>query len=184
MSKLLKSFLQNVILPAALLVVSKVAGLYLAITLYQLDFFLDTRPGGIYSLQIYFTNNQDTLIANSFSNLVMFFSIALTTIYFLIKYRFSLLVTYDPKSMVKFNNLNLLPWINKKGNTFLRVFVWSLFLWVACITIITDEIARNNFSWISLSTFIVTIVSSWVLIRTFEIEGEIIYPHSKTSNLY
>ncbi len=184
MSKLLKKFLQIVIFPAALLVVSKLLGLYFAITYFNLDFFLDTEPEEIYSLQIYFTNQGDTLLANSVSNLMMFCAIAAVSIYFLIKYRLSLLASYNPRTLVKLNNINLLSWVHKKGNTFLRVFVWIMFLWVASITIIADTLAQNSFPFISILTFIVSIISTWVLIRTFEIEGEIIYPHSKASNLF
>lgn len=184
MSKLLRKFLQHIVFPAALVIVSKVGGLYFAITFYNLDFFLETRPEQIYSMQIYFTDHGQALLANSVSNLIMFLAIAIITIYFLIKYRLSLLASYNPKTLVKLNNLNLMPWIYNKRNTFLRVFVWLMFLWTVCIIIITDTIAQNSFSWIATLTFVVTIVSTWVLIRTFEIEGEIIYPHNKTSNLY
>ncbi len=184
MSKLLRKFLQNVIFPAALVIVSKVGGLYFAITFYNLDFFLETRPEKIYSLQIYFTEHGQALFANSISNLIMFLAIAVVTIYFLIKYRLSLLASYNPKTLVKLNNLNLIPWINNKNNTFLRVFIWLMFLWIISIIIVTDTIAQNSFPWIATLAFVVTITSTWVLIRTFEIEGEIIYPHSKTSNLY
>ncbi len=184
MSKLLRKFLQYIILPTALLIVSKVVGLYVAITFFNLDFFLETRPEQIYSLQIYFTNQTDAVLANSISNLTMFLSISFVTIYFLIKYRLSILATYNPRILVKLNNLNLMIWINNKKNTFLRVFVWVMFLWIICITVVTDTLSGSSFSWISILTFLVTIISTWVLIRTFEIEGEIIYPHNRTSNLY
>ncbi len=184
MSKLLSKFLQLVLLPAALLVVSKVAGLYFAITYFKLDFFLQTRPEDIYSLQIYFTNPADTIIASSVSNLFMLFSIGLLSIYFLTKYRLSLLASYNPKILVKLNNWNLLTWINKRDNTFLKVFVWTMFLWITAIMIMTDVLRESTTLWIGILAFVVTIISTWVLIRTFEIEGEIIYPHSKTSKLY
>lgn len=184
MSKLLRKLLQNIILPAALLVVSRVAGLYFAITLFNLDFFLETRPEQIYSLQIYFTNQTDALLASSISNLTMLFTISLIAIYFLIKYRLSILAAYNPRILVKLNNLNLMPWVNNKNNTFLRVFVWITFLWIVSIILIADVLTQNAFSWIAIISFLTAVMSTWVLIRTFEIEGEIIYPHSKISNLY
>jgi|GEM_PF-635109 len=183
MSKLLKKFLQNMILPAALLVVSKVAGLYFAITFFNLDFFLETRPEQVYSLQIYFTNQTDTLLASSTSNFTMFLTMSLMTIYFLVKYRLLILSAYNPRVLVKLNNLNLMPWVNDKRNTFLRVFTWNIFLWITSIVIIADVISQNSFSWIAIISFLVATTSTWVLVRTFEIEGEIIYPHSEISNL-
>ena len=184
MSNLLRKFLQNIILPTALLVVSKVLGLYFAITFFNLDFFLETRPEQIYSIQIYFTNNSETILASSLSNLTMLLIMSVVASYFLIKYRLSVLSTYNPKILVKLNNLNLMPWVNSKSNTFLKVFIWVMFLWIACINIVADVLSQNTFLWIGVIAFVVSIVSSWVLIRTFEIEGEIIYPHSSTSNLY
>ena len=184
MSKLLKKFLQYIVLPAALMIVSKVGGLYIAISFFNLEFFIETRPEQIYSLQIYFTNNTDAVLASSISNLTMFLTIALISIYFLIRYRLSLLAAYNPRILVKLNNFNLMPWANGKNNTFLKVFIWLMFLWVVSITIIADVISENSFAWIGMSAFVITTISTWVLIRTFEIEGEIIYPHNKTSNLY
>ena len=184
MSKLLRKLLQYIILPAALLVVSRVAGLYFAVTFFNLDFFLETKPEQIYSLQIYFTNQTDALLASSVSNLTMFFTISLIAIYFLIKYRLSILAAYNPKVLVKLNNLNLMSWVNNKNNTFLRVFVWITFLWIVSIILIADVLSQNSFPWIAIISFLTTVMSTWTLIRTFEIEGEIIYPHSKISNLY
>ena len=184
MSKLLSKLLQIVIFPAALIVVSKLIGLYFVITYFNLEYFLDTKPEEIYSLQIYFANQTETVLANSVSNLFMLVAIATFTIYFLLKYRLSLLASYNPRTLVKLNNVNLLSWVNKKGNTFLKVFVWLTFLWLTSIITIADSLNNNTFIWIATLAFLVAITSTWVLIRTFEIEGEIIYPHNKASNLY
>ena len=184
MSKLLSKFLQNIILPSAMLIVSKIVGLYFAVKFFNLDFFVDNQQESMYSLQIYFTNRADTLLANSVSNITMFSVMGLFTLYFLLRYRFSLMATYSPKTLVKFNKLNLLQWIHSRGNTFLKVLTWIIFLWVASITIIADSLIQDSFYWIGLVAFVVSIIFTSVLVRTFEIEGEIIYPHSKTSKLY
>ena len=184
MSKLLRKFLQNIVLPAALVIVSKVGGLYFAITFYNLEFFLETRPEQIYSMQIYFTDHGQALLANSVSNLIMFLAVAIVAIYFLIKYRLSLLASYNPKTLVKLNNLNLMPWVNNKNNTFLKTFVWITFFWIVSIILIADVLSQDSSLWIAILSFLTAIISTWALIRTFEIEGEIIYPHSKISNLY
>ncbi len=184
MSKLLKRFLQNIIFPCALLVVSKVAGLYLASWMFDLKFFLDTKTNHFFSIQIYFENTTQAMLANSVSNIVSFATIAIFTAYFLMKYRLSLLTSSNPKVLVKLNNWNLIPWINTKGNSFLKVFIWTMFLWILSIIIIADIISQNSFLWIGVISSICTILLSWILIRTFEIESEINYPHSKTSNLY
>ncbi len=184
MSKLLRKLLQYIILPAALLVVSRVAGIYFAVNFFNLDFFLETQPEQIYSLQIYFTNQADALLASSISNLTMLITISSLAVYYLIKYRLSILAAYNPKVLVKLNNLNLMPWVNNKNNTFLKTFVWITFLWIVSIILIADVLSQDSSLWIAILSFLTAIISTWALIRTFEIEGEIIYPHSKVSNLY
>jgi hypothetical protein len=184
MSKLLKRLLQTIILPAAMIIVAKVGGLYLAIIYFKLDFFLETRPEGIYSIQLYFTNHSATLIANSWANISMLIVMTLFTAYFLLRYRLSLTSIYNPRTLVKLNRFNLLSWANKKGVSFLKVFVWIVFLWIACITIIADVISQNTFAWVGSIAFVLTILSTWILIRTFEMEAQTIYPESNTSNLY
>ncbi len=184
MSKLLSKFLQSIILPSALLIVSKVTGLYIAVKLFNLDPFIENKPEQIYSLQIYFTNQTEALLANSVSNLTMLLVFSLLTAFFLTRYRLSVLANNNPKILLKINNLNLTSWINNKNNTFLKVFVWTMFLWIVCIKILVDVISQSSFLWIGGIAFIITLISTWVLIRTFEIEGEIIYSHNNTSKLY
>ncbi len=184
MSKLLKNFLKYIILPSATIIVSKVVGLYFAINFFNLDFFLETRPEQIYSVQLYFVSQGDALIANSVSNLFMLGSIGLISIYFLTRYRLSKLAEYNPRVLVKLNNLYLMPWVNKKGDTFLKIFVWVLFLWVVSINSVVDTIGGNSFLWIAILSLTISVLSTWVLIRTFEIEDEILYSSNKAPNLY
>ncbi len=184
MSKLLKNFLKYIILPSATIIVSKVVGLYFAISFFNLDFFLETRREQIYSVQLYFVDQADTLIANSISNIFMLVALGLISTYFLTRYRLSKLAEHNPKILVKLNNLYLMPWVNKKGNSFLKVLVWVLFLWVVAINSIVDTIGGNSFLWIAILSLTISVLSTWVLIRTFEIESEIIYSSNKTPNLF
>lgn len=184
MSNLLKNFLKYIILPSATIIVSKVVGLYFAVQFFNLDFFLETRPEQIYSVQLYFANQGDALVANSVSNLFMLGAIGLISIYFLTRYRLSKLAEYNPRILVKLNNLYLMPWVNRKGNTFLKVFIWILFLWIVSVNSVVDAIGGNSFHWVAILSLTISVLSTWVLIRTFEIESEFLYSNSKTPNLF
>lgn len=176
MSNLLKRVLKISILPAALIIVAKVIGLYIAIKYFHLEVFIDNNPENMFSIQLFFMDSTSTLLANSVSNFAVLVTLAAVNTYLIFKYRLAIVYNNNPKTIVKLTKLNLISWVNKKDNDFMKVFVWTVFLWMVCFIIMSDVFAQGTYQWIGIFAFVVCTISTWVLIRTFEIESQIIYP--------
>jgi len=183
MSKILKAVLKNLILPASLLVVSRVVGLYLATKIYGLQAILDTQAEGWFSVRVLFLDQDSTVLANSFSNIFMLTVFTLAGVYLALKYWLSVNLKYDPRTLVKLNNLNLLSWASEKGNTFIRVFIWIIFIWIITVLIISDTLQLQSYDWIGVMSFIVAIILTWLVLRCLEKELECL-SNSNKCNIY
>jgi len=71
MSKLLRRILKISVWPAVLMIAGKLFGIIIANIVYRLDFFIDNQIQGIFSIQLYYTDSNTTILVNSISNLFM-----------------------------------------------------------------------------------------------------------------
>ena len=184
MSKILSKVLKNLVLPASLLVVSRVLGLYLATKIYGLQAILDTHAEGWFSIRVLFLDHDSIILANSFSNIVILIVFTLIGGYFALKYWLSVNLKYDPRTLVKLNNLNLLSWASERNNTFVRVFIWLIFMWIITILIINDMLQLQTYDWIGIIAFVISVILTWTILRCFEKELDCLNNNNSKCNLY
>lgn len=179
MSKLLRRALKISLIPAILMIVGKFLGIFVTSILYNLQFNIDNDISGVFSVQIYFTDQDTTLFVNSISNLVMILFLLLPLIYFIIKTFLYTAAHNNPKTIIKITKLNLLNWITKKDTSFLKTFIWCAFLWLATAITITHSIQGNTYPWIAITGCITSLLITLFTIKTFELETDKIYPIEK-----
>lgn len=173
MSKILRNLLKGVIFPASLLIILKAVGIYLATILYNLQIFIETRASGpFFSIKFFFLEKEETLLANSFSNILIYTTFSIITTYILIKYSLLVISGRNPKMLIKLHNVNLLKWVSHKSNTFIRVLIWIFFTWIIQILITIDAFQGQTYSWLPPINFLVAIILSWIAIRIFETKME------------
>ncbi len=170
MSKILRKTLKILVLPAALMVLSKAVGIYIAAIIFDLEVFLETHVDGIFSIQVFFLDKESTVLANSFSNAFMLFVFTVATVSLVLKYWFSVTSKYNPKTLIRLSNLNLISWVNEKDNSFLKVLIWVIFMWIIAILTISDILKQYAYEWIGVIAFVIVIILTWILIRTLETE--------------
>ena len=181
MPKLTLNILKNSILPAALLVVGKLLGLFISINIYGLDMYISNEIKGMYSIQIYSLDANQTLLANSFSNAFMLGLIFLVGMFFLIKYQLEVNAKSDPRTLVRLIQLNLYDIVTKSEIQFVKVFVWVAFMSVASLIVLTSSITATTYSFIGIIALALLIFVIWWLVKTFEQEIARMYPKD---NLY
>lgn len=176
MSKLLLNMLKISILPAATMVVSKLLGLYIGSVVFGIDTFLTNEIQDIFSVQLNTLSRDDALTLNSVSNLTMLIVMTSINLYFFVKYTIFLRSQNNPKTVVKLTKLNLVKWVTDKENSFLKVFVWGMFLIASNAIVIASTLHGETYTWIGIAAFMITIFFVWVLIRSFEMEAAKVYP--------
>lgn len=179
MSKLIRRALNNSILPAILMIAGKVLGIFAISAIYSLSFEIGNDLNSAFSTQIYFNDRDTTLFVNSYSDLCMLLFIALPTIYFILKTAIFQSAIDNPKTIVKITRFNILQWITKNDTTFLKIFIWTAFLWITSAVIVINSLQDNTYSWIGILAGAVAFLCGLGAIKTFEIETNKVYPDNR-----
>lgn len=176
MSKLLKRALKLSILPASLMVVGKFITVFLLISLYQLQFSIETGSASLFTVQIFLQDQAQVLNINSYSNLITLVLIAIPTFYTLIRKTILNSARQNPRTIVKLTRLNILKWITSDKTPILQVSIWTMFLWMISGVCIASSVSGNTHMWIGVLSGVLAVLATWGMIRTFEIETEKVYP--------
>lgn len=176
MYKILLDLIKKSIWPASLMVFGKALGLYLAIRIFDLDLYISNDVTSKQSVQFFFADSNDTLLANSFSNAVMFGAVLLGTLYLIIHFYYVQLAEKEPSTVVKLVKINLLSLITEKKHNLIQLVTWLAFLFVAGITVLRDTIITINYQWLGAVIGSLLLVILIIGIKLIEKELNKIYP--------
>lgn len=178
MSKLLRKILKAAVFPAALMIVSKLAGLALANKVFDLGWELETNVGSLFSVRVSYADTGSVIISNSYSNLAMYIGMLLGSSIILFQAYFLHSSHQDPRVLVKLMDINFLVWLTDSENLFPRLAVWLAFLWGTTLILITQTIQGMTYPWVSISALIVTVIATWLGIKDFERDLHTIIPEN------
>jgi len=184
MSILLKKTLKLSILPAILMIAGKFVGVIALIIIYDLPFDVGNQINGIFSTQIFLSNNTDTLFVNSFSDLAMIVVLGIPTLYMILNTAVLQSSKTNPRTIAKVVKFNMLKWVTGTNSTFLRIFLWSSFVLISSIITISNTLQGDTYRWIGITAGVVSLLCVWGLIKTFENETDKVYPNNKKHSYY
>lgn len=176
MSKLLKRALKLAVTPASLMIAGKFLAIIVLVTFNRLDFTIANNTSSFFSIQILLGNEKDTLFVNSISNLTALLLIAIPTYYMLIHRTLLKDAQQNPRTVVKLTKLNILKWVTSQHTAFMKVLIWTVFLWIISGITISSVVLLESYSWLGIVAGVLSIFSAWGLLRTFEVETDRIYP--------
>ncbi len=158
------------------MIASKVLGITIVNSIYNLDFYIDNQIRGLFTVQLYYTDIETTLLVNSFANLFMILTLAFPTFYFIFKTSVYQSTLQNPRTIVKLTKFNVVKWITKKDTSFLLIFIWSSFLLLASLLVIVETLQGNCYSWVGIIAGVFSLLSMWGTVKTYEVEIDKIYP--------
>ncbi|MDY0097316.1 MAG: hypothetical protein RBS01_03145 [Candidatus Dojkabacteria bacterium] len=178
MSKLLKRALKNSLMPAILMIAGKALGIFVISAIYGFSLEIGNDINGIFSTQIYFQEGEVTYFVNSISDLLMLLALAVPTIYLIVKTVIFQSTMDNPKTIVKVAKFNMLNWITKDDTTFLKIFIWCAFLWLASAIVIKNSFEGDTYTWIAIVGSVISFFSAFGALKAFEVETNKVYPSS------
>ncbi len=176
MSNLLKRALKISLTPAILIIAVKVLGILLLGSIYGFDMQIGNDLGETFSTQIYISNEKDALFLNSLSDGLTLSVLVLPLAYMIVKVFVSRKSLEDPRTIIKLTKANLLKWVTDKETSFLKVFIWTVFLWIVSSLIIVNTLQEKTYIGIGVSAGICALISAWCVLHIFEIESNKLYP--------
>lgn len=184
MSILLKKALKLSVLPAILMIAGKFVGIIALIIGYNLQFEVGNEINGIFSTQIYLSDEYYTIFVNSLSDLLTILVLAIPTIYMIVRTTIFQNSMNNPRTIAKVVKFNILKWVTSNNTTFLKIFIWTTFLLIASIIVISNSINGESYVWVGIVAGVLSLFSIWGLIKTFEIETDKVYPNNNKHSYY
>ncbi len=163
-----KSFIKLIdasLVPAAVMICGKVAGLWLSNNLFKLNWGIETNPNDFFSVRIIYDSINDKIIASSYSNLIMFISVFIGFLIVLTRALFFHSSHISPRIIAKLATNNLLSLITDSFEIYYKASVWLFMLWLAFIVIFINALLGDVFIWTLAISFITSVLATTILLR-------------------
>lgn len=156
MSKSLISLIEYSLIPAALLIIGKLAGIFVAIRLYNVP--LNTKE---YANQLFapvgVSNFSDLALITSFSDIIMYVSVATYFSLILVRAIYFHDSHAKPTLVAKLATHNLLKLIQTSYQIYHQAFISIVFVLIANALIILNVIQNTSYVWIAIVSGIFTL---------------------------
>ena len=153
-SRTLVKLIDEAIVPAVVLVAAKVVG-----TLFVASYFGIPATSESTFFSLYFSNREDFLLVNSYSNLLMCLAIALGGLFFLVRSRFFHDSHITPTFAAKIFSLRIGNMVKTSFDVYSQGTIWLSYSYL--LTILTAT--QMYFNLVFTSVFIVSLVLSVLL---------------------
>jgi len=177
MLKLISLIIRSSIIPASLMVVSKVVGLYTSFIMINSFPYITNEIGGMFSIHLYFSDPGETLIVNSISNIFMLTVLSIFTFVLFIKYFTRKAKEEKPTTLYRFTDADLLKQITDKKNNFIKLFIAAMFLIISNLTVVAGCINGSVLEWLLIPCIILLFLCIWGIIRIADSEINKFYPN-------
>lgn len=184
MSILLKKALKLSLIPAILMIAGKFLGVFFLIAIHSIQFSVGNEVSGIFSTQIYLSNTETTLFVNSISDLLMVSLLGIITLWMIVQTTLLQNARNNPRTIAKIVKFNMLKWITSNTSTFLKIFIWTSFVLISSIIVITNALQGDTYLWVGIISGVLSLLCIWGVIKTFEIETEKGYPSNSKHSYY
>jgi len=158
------------IVPAVVMIFSKFISVYILLSLFSIPWSSNILTGSFFATSTQVNLNQIIEII-SYSDLIMYLSVAIGFSIFIIRSIFLHRTHVHPTIIIKLGKLNLLDLVWTSYRIYHSAFVWLVFLVLANIIILVNTIGGLTHTWIFFTTFLSTIVLTSILL--YDVQKEI-----------
>lgn len=166
-SKLLLRLIDEAILPAVLVVFTKLVSLAALIRIFNYSWELKTSAA-FPSLQM--GTHAQLVVVNSYSNLVTFAVVAAGLVWILAKAYHFHDTHVAPTMTLKLLSWNLTGLLSNSHEIYHQAVIWLSYLWLIFSLMIIHSAVGLQFVWLTVAVFAATIFLSWLFIHDIERE--------------
>jgi len=174
LSKTLVKLVDSAIFPASLLIVSKVLGLVLTNNIFGLNWGIDhqIQQFQLFSVQIVYIDQQSSVIAATYSNIIMYLVIFIGFAVRIFQARFLHNDHISPRLLTKLAENNLLSILKSSFDIYLEGSIWLVFSWIAWFIVFVHYLLSLNSLTLCLVILVIQILSTTVFFRQLNREFE------------
>lgn len=172
MSKSLVKLIDYSLLPAALIIVGKFAGLFLTIRIFSLEWGIESVPNTFFSVRPVFYS-ADIKLASSYSDLILFLVVMMGFSLVLIQAVVFHNSHISPNILSRLANHNLLGLVKSTFEIYHKAAIWTIFLWMTNMMIFLNVALGKTYLWVVVFSVLVSVFLTVFLIRDVSQEIEI-----------
>lgn len=172
MKRSLLKLIEYSILPAIVLVLSKVGGIYLAAALFNIQVDLSASSSAFMFFESAVAA-KDIVVVSSYSDLFMFMGVALGMTIILVQALYLHDSHVSPKMINELAKRDLLSLIKSSFHLYHSGVIWLAFLWLAAIVILINAINGMTDIWALAVSVIFTISYSIIFLKDLFTEIEL-----------
>ncbi|MBU0975645.1 MAG: hypothetical protein ABIE03_03565 [Patescibacteria group bacterium] len=165
MSKSLTKLIDTALIPAAVMICGKVAGLWFANTVFKLDWGILNDPNNFFSVKVVYPTLDQQITATSYSNIVMFLFVFIGFLAILIRAVFFSSAKISPKTIAKLATSNLLNLVGDSFEIYFQASVWLIVLWLSLLALLVNVILARAFPWTGVLSLCCTFLATIILLR-------------------
>jgi hypothetical protein len=158
------------ILPAALFIIAKVAGVFGLNYLLGLSVGMENTGFLLFPYQPAYERIEDVIMVESYSNLLVFITIISGT--FLVASK-SLLFNHkkaSPFFVLKLAKFDLLHLLKSSIHIYKEAFIWGVFLIISTVYISISFLLGNTYGWVAGLSLFFCLTFLWIMLETIEEE--------------
>lgn len=180
MSKLLQKILSASVFPAALIIMSKIAGMVLVNKIFNLSWTIQTQAGSLFSIKVIYQDSAKALLCNSYSNFFVILVLCFCTAVVLFQGTYLHASHQNPRVLVKLMNFNFIMWLAESDIIFPRLAVWLGYLWIVSLIVIAQALKGDVYQWVAVLGFVSSIIATVLAFHDFERDLSAMLPQRGT----
>jgi hypothetical protein len=166
MNHALVKLVDAALFPAALLVVSKLIGLAITISVFKLPWSLVQVADGLGFASITpAVNLRDLHIISTYSDLTMLVIMSLGFSFVLLQATVLHQTQIKPSLLIKLSNANLLRLVKSSYDIYQTASIWLLFIWIGTATIGINVFLGKTEGWVIILAFVTSSIFSTILLQ-------------------
>jgi len=165
MSKSLIKLIDTAIIPAAIMILGKVAGLCFANTVFNLNWGITSDPNNFFSVNIQYATLAEQITATSYSNLIMYLFVFIGFLVILLRALYFNSSHISPSLVAKLATNNLLNLITDSFEIYKKASVWLVILWLALFALLINVIIGKAYPWTGILCIMCTFITTTVLLK-------------------
>lgn len=181
MSKSLVKLIDASLIPAAIMICGKVAGLWFANSVFKLEWGVVTDPNNFFSVKIVYATIADQIIATSYSNLIMYLTLLLGLTIVLVRALYLSSSKISPRMLARLATSNLLHLIEDSFEVYYKASIWIILLWLAQAALLINVVIGRAYAWTAVLTLATSVIATTILLR--DVASEIELARTRLSQL-
>ncbi|MBN1915624.1 hypothetical protein JW796_01340 [Candidatus Dojkabacteria bacterium] len=164
MSKSLIKLIDSSLLPAAIMIVGKVFGIYLVAKAFGFEWALQNSADSFISLKPIFAE-KDIIIVSSYSDLIMLLFVLMGLSFTLFRALYLHASHIDPRFVAKLATNNLLDLVKDSFDVYHESSMWLLFTWITTLAIFLNVLLERTYIWILVISMLCCFGFTLILLR-------------------